>query len=564
MALRVVPFGGFDGFSDLPIVGTHFYSQGFVPSLYGMGTQYSMVDKFNSATHGGMGQIHYQDVFEGYLHFQDDAGQIWKEQTPGAYDFTNVRSPDGNGAGMMADQYGNLLYINGSSNNQLGTFDGSSWTDNYQSLDSGQHPMTWYEDLRLIANNNKVACLFSDGTYSDSAFTLPTNMTITAIKAGPTGILIGANLDNQGAIILWDGNSPRSKVPWKWTPGGILAIDTYGENWIVKTQRQAIVTNGMTVSELFGVFDDPLSFNNYDNTHVLPQQMLLVNGILIFTITTTTSNTLQYGKMKPGVYLYLIARKAWAYIPVPTGETFNLFVTSLAIDISGNRITVGYHASGVNHIAALVPQPPSQATFISEQLGLGRIKYQRLYFGPTDKTLEAVVLNLGILNSSTASEAISFNVSLKIYNFKRQLWGHIQTSGPSSAYNQLIVDATVAGVYDAQVGDEVTILEGVNAGFVAHITAIANDGANNETWTLDTSAANYTEVGNGIQVQPFIFVKRQTFTSLEQLKNIFFSVNSIKGKQFLVKLVFDGIQSGLGIELLTSYWVFNDIGYTQT
>ena len=563
--LRVVPFGASDGFSDLPVAGTHFYSQGFVPSLLGMGTMYSIVDKANSTTYSALGQVRHQAVLNNYLYLQDNSGQIWKESTPNGYNITNVRSPGGFGSGMMADQYGNLFYSCGSSNNQLGKFDGAStWNDSFQSLDGGNHPMTWYEDLILIANNNKVACIFSDGTYSDNAFTLPSNMTIAAIKAGPTGILIGANLANQGAIILWDGNSLRSRVPWKWTSGQILSIATYGENWVVKTQRGTFVTNGTTVSELFGVFDDLLSFNNYDNTYVLPQQMLLVNDMLVFAITTTTANTKQFGKMKPGIYLYMIARKAWAYIPVPTGETYNLYVFSVFLDSSSNRLTIGYTAGGVNHVAALVPQPPTKAMFVSEVLGHGRIKYQRVFFGPTDKTVEAVVLNLSILNSITAAPTLSFNVSLKIYNFKRQLWGHITTSNTSTAYNQLVVDATASGAYDAQVGDEVTILEGNNAGFIAHITAITNDGTSTETWTLDTAATNYTAYGLSVQVQPFVLVKKQTFTSITELTNIFFSVNSIKGKQFLIKFVFDGIATNLGLELLTSYWVFNDLGYNQT
>jgi hypothetical protein len=562
--LRIVPFGASSGFSDLPIAGTHFYSQGFIPSLNGIATMYSIVDKANSTTISGLGQVRHQATLNNILYVQDNVGKIWAEQNAGQYNFALVRNPGGNGSGMKADQYGNLFYSCGSSNNQLGKFDGTTWNDTFQSLDSGQHPMTWYEDLILIANNFKIACLFSDGTYSDNAFSLPSNMTITAISAGPTGILIGANLYDRGAIILWDGNSLRSKVPWKWTSGQILSISPYGENWIVKTQRGAFITNGTTVSELFGVFDDLLSFNNYDSGFVFPQQMLLVNDILVFLITSTSGNTKQFGKMKPGVYLYMLAHKAWAYIPVPTGETYNLSVYSVALDAVFNRITIGYTAGGVNHVAALVAKSPSKAMYVSEIVGHGRIKYQRVYFGPTDKTVEAVVLNLGILNSITEFPALSFNVALKIYNFKRTLWGHATTSSTAGAYNQVIVDATGTNAYDAQVGDEVTILEGNNAGFIAHITAITNDGTSTETWTLDTAATNYTAYGLSVQVQPFVLVKKQTFTSLAELKNIFFSVNSIKGKQFLIKIVLDGIATNLGLELLTSYWVFNDLGYNQT
>lgn len=566
MALRTVPFGGYEGFSDSPIPGTHFYSQGFVPSMYGAATQYSMISGQSSAGIGGLGSVQHMAILNGILYVQDDSGQIWKETTRGAFNFTRVRNPGGTGAGLMADQYGNLFYACGTTNNQLGKYDGTLnvWNDTFQTLQDGQHPMTWYEDLILVADNFNVDCLFSDGSWSNTAFNLPSEMAITAIKAGKTGILIGANLAGQGKIILWDGNALRSKTPWISVDGQILAIDTYGDNWIVKTTRAVHITNGYTISEMFGVFDDPLSFNNYDSIEVLPQQMALVNGILLFCITSTTGNLAQYGKMKPGLYMYFISRHAWTYIPVPSRETLSLFMNALLVDTTNDRIAVAYSSGGVNYVAKLVAQPPAQALLVSEMLGAGRIKYQRIYFGPTDKTVEAVILNLGILNSSTQATAISFSASLKIYNFKRQLWGHAVTSGNASAGNQLIIDATIAGTYDAHVGDEVTVLEGNNAGQIGHITAITNDGLSNETWTLDASFSNNTLEGVNVQVQPFTLVKRQTFTNLSELKNIFFSVNSIKGKQFLIKIVLDGITAGLALELLTSYWIMNDLGTTQT
>ena len=67
-----------------------------------------------------------------------------------------------------------------------------------------------------------------------------------------------------------------------------------------------------------------------------------------------------------------------------------------------------------------------------------------------------------------------------------------------------------------------------------------------------------------MQVQPYVLVKKQTFTGLTSLKNIFWSINSVKGKQFLAKFVLDGMGSNLAVELMTSYFVFNDIGYDQT
>jgi hypothetical protein len=252
---------------------------------------------------------------------------------------------------------------------------------------------------------------------------------------------------------------------------------------------------------------------------------------------------------------------------VATGNTANIAINSLFVDVNfNNRIMIGYRDSqlGVNYIAALTNTPPTRATYVSEAIGIGRPHFQRVYYGPTDKTAEGVVMNLGILNSITDPATITLSVALKVYNFKRQLWGYALTNASLSNKATLQVDGTASTTYDAHVGDEVTILNGINAGQVAHITAIANDAANNETWTLDTTLTGQTESAVLLQVQPFVLVKKQTFTGLTSLKNFFWSVNSIKGKQFLAKFVIDGMGSNLAVEMQTSYFVFNDIGYDQT
>src|SRR5438309_11860151 len=100
MALRILPFGAFEGFSDVAVAGTHYYSQGFTPSLFGAGTMYSILNKADSGAIVGMGNIKsFAKGPSGAMFAQDDAGNILKEQTPGVYDFTIVRTPGGNGAG---------------------------------------------------------------------------------------------------------------------------------------------------------------------------------------------------------------------------------------------------------------------------------------------------------------------------------------------------------------------------------------------------------------------------------------------------------------------------------
>jgi hypothetical protein len=529
---------------------------------------YSIVNKRDSVTVSTMGNIKYYAIANGAMYAVDDAGHVLKETTPGVYDFSIVRSPGGNGAGLLGDQYGNLLYAQ---NSQLGKYDGSTWTDNFKSLTTGQHPMDTYEDLRVIGNGSNVAVLFSDDTFNSAALSLPSQMTVVAVKAGPTGILIGANFGYQGALILWDGNATRSKTPWKWTKGQILSIEKYGEVWIVKTQRGTFVTNGYTIKQLFGVFDDPLSFKSYDNANVLPQQMTVVNDTLIFAITGLANGPLsyEYGKMKPGIYLYSLSRKTWNYITVATGNTITLDINSVFADINyNNRILIGYRdrKAGNNYIATLTNTPPTRAQLVSEPLGIGRPHYQRVYFGPTEKIAEALILNIGILNSITDPATDTFNVTLKIYNFKRQLWGTQITTASISGNNKVQVDGTNTAFSKGVVGDEVTVLDGTNAGQIAHIGSIANAGLSNETWTLDTTLTGQTENNVHLNVQPWTLIEKKAFSNLSQLSNIYFNLSqpSPRGKQFLAKVVLDGIGANLALELQTSYFVFNDLGYDES
>src|SRR4051812_26325253 len=121
--IRALPFGSFSGFSDTERPGTSYYTQGLTQSASGIGTLYRIVNKIDSSSVAGMGNITYFATGPGGARFaQDDAGNILKEGTPGVYDFSIVRSPGGNGCGLMGDQYGNLFYANGASNNQLGKY----------------------------------------------------------------------------------------------------------------------------------------------------------------------------------------------------------------------------------------------------------------------------------------------------------------------------------------------------------------------------------------------------------------------------------------------------------
>lgn len=553
MALKAVPIRSLRGFSDKKLRDAHYYSQGFSPSEFGAALLYSVVKRKDSTDISGLGAIKYFARAGLNAYAQDDNGKIYKEATSGAYDFALARSPaSSNGAGLLGDQKSRLLYA---ANSVLGMYDGATWTDSWKTgLEFWQHPMDTYEDSVLVANKYKVALLAADDSWNTSAFTLPSSFTVDALRSGVNGILLGANYGYQGVLILWNMITDRAIAPWKWVNGNILAIERYGSAWIVLTQREVLLTDGYNVRRLFGFPDDRMAFNGFE-TSILPQRMTIV-GDTIVLLSTARSPVMnhEFGRMKPGVYLIDIPTGYWSFIPVSTLNTKSIdLYSAFADNTSDQRILLGYrdNALSKSYIATLSASGSSVAQFVSEELGVGS----------NQKSAEAVILNLGLSSERVAPTTLTFNVAIKIYSFKRQLWGRQQTNATAGAANQIRVDGTNANLYNAQIGDEVTVLEGSNAGQVRHITAIANDGASNETWTLDSALPNTTGFPIYLNVQPFKLVEKKTFSGISELKNLYFDVkNKYKGKKFLVKVVIDGM-TDTQLELQESLFVYNDLGY---
>jgi hypothetical protein len=559
---KTIPFGNVYGFGNNRsirrlgkrfIIIESYYSQGMRKSMFGITPVYVVSKVKSSDDISGLGNIKYFAQMGIYLYAQDDVGKVYKEATAGQLDFgAAVHSPGGNGSGMIGDQKGRLLYANGATNANLGMYDGSTWTDSWQSLQSWQHPMDLYEDLVVIGNKNNVAVLFTDDSFNASALGMPSSVAVSAVRTGQKGILIGANLGYDGILILWDGNATRSLAPWIWTRGQVLSIERYHTGWLVVTQKEILFTNGYTTTVLFEFIDSPFSFSNWV---VNPQGTLVVNDkLIILQQEQITQQTSEFGRMKPGVYIFDIGMKTFEFAPVHTQNTITVIPQAIFMTKSYSQsIVLGYTdvALSKNYISTLGTSGPSTALYISESVASGA----------TEKSAEMVALNFGVSTEKADAQPLTFTVSAKVYNFKRPLWSRQVTTASTGSKSTVRVDATAANMNQAKAGDEVTILQGLNAGQIRHITSIANPGASNETWTLDSDLPNVSEVGIWMNVQPFVLLdKKQTFTSLAEMRKVVFNAStSVTGKEFLVKVVFEDM-SGVQPEMHDSLFQYQDLG----
>ncbi|MGE0126677.1 MAG: hypothetical protein AB7U82_01135 [Blastocatellales bacterium] len=554
--LKVETFKNFGGFGTGGQPGEYFYSQGMNKSQFGVVSGWK-VAKVKDNADSGMSSLSLINFFTqgnfgstNYVYGFDASGNLYRS-TLGLGNWSlerTVNSVSSHGNGLLFDQKNRLLYRN---DRYLGmTSDGSSFTDNWKDLGASYSTtdlcqMDNYEDWVVIANLNAVAVLnVTDDSLNNVALNLPAGYKVRCVRAGRTGILIGLNFNNKGAVLLWEPNYTRSIAPWVWFNANIKAIIPSDEGWIVITSRGIYLTNGYTRTDILETLPDTRKNSGSILNNLLPQGAETVEQYLAFWGGGS------FNRNKAGLWLLDLNTKLFEFAPASNDVTYN--VTGGAIFFDNNFTT---HLSFTTNtpskkiIGKLNNINPSHALLITEPLGQG---------GST-KVAEGVKLSFGLDTKQYETPVLTFDVSVKIANLTRNIWNYAQTRAASASANILKIDGTLFS-YHARVGDEVTVLEGVNAGQVRHILSVANAGLNTEEWTLDSALPSNTEINVYLSIAPFKLVKKYSFNNISELKELYFDVqNRIKGKKFLVEILLENLQSNLELELYEGQLIYDEL-----
>jgi len=153
-----------------------------------------------------------------------------------------------------------------------------------------------------------------------------------------------------------------------------------------------------------------MGFTNYT---VAPQALVVVNNKLLFLQQSSTTNS--FARVKAGLYIFDLATTLFEFVPMSTMNTRSVFPLAIyAPKSTTQEILIGYSDSFLskNYIGKLTVSGGSAATFIPQILAASG----------TEKAAEAVILNLGVNTVQSAPHPITFNVAMKVYTFKRQLW----------------------------------------------------------------------------------------------------------------------------------------------
>lgn len=407
----------------------------------------------------------------------------------------------------------------------------TEFTDNWQDCGSVLTSYLYcqpfmYEGDILIPRQDDISRFNStDSSFNDDGdhiFDTPDGYYWRCGAPGPMGVLLGLEPihGNASFLVLWDNFSDRSIAPWIPLSSKVQAIEPYGGGWIVITEREILYSNGYSARVLSEGFDPKLGAESFS---VIP------NGLKVSQDHVVIANAIGgYSRKRSGIYVYDVKEDSYDYVAPLGGHTYNVTPLALHIDLE-KEINASYSTTtpARKYLSTLTDDAAAKAYVISKPLALdGNAKY-----------LGAVRANFAVIDGA---ETISGTITAKVASMNRRLFGLQKAKIAGSAANQITVDGTTLS--DVETGDEITVMEGANAGITLHISSISGQGTSSEVWTLDGNLDSNIEQDAYISITPFKKVATKTLSNATELRDMFFDArNRPKGKQYLVKVALSGL-----------------------
>ena len=492
------------------------------------------------------------------IYAHEEAGDILKCQDELATAYVNwslahTCSTSSSGNGLIVDHSSSqrLLYIQ---DEWVGSYDGVVWYDTFMDLGWSlaiPKPADIYEDWVVIANGSTVALLnITDDSKTYNAFNFPPDFIGKDVKSGKEGVLLGANFNQRGVLALWDCIADRSIAPWLWIDR-ILGMAKYQGIWVVATGKNIILTNGYSILRTYEPPDISFSGTNFAPQN--PHGMIVDGDRLLIA----RGSSARFDRAKSGMFVLDLITGSWEFIPASTGNTYDSILFGAMFKTTNNNKYISYADSSLSpaqdYIGKITDSPMDISYIISNPIGDS---------SPTQKELEAVILKLGhSLRHDTVYSDPDWNIQIKAYNFKRLLWARGAAASTAAIAIQIPVDGTVNGYNIAEIGDEITVMEGLNAGVIRHIADISYKGTIREMWTLDTALSSAIKITEEVNVSPFkkIGEKKINTANIKDDRLYVPIKNKVLGRRFLIKIVVDRNEMVPNIEQIAG--VYNDLGY---
>lgn len=381
--------------------------------------------------------------------------------------------------------------------------------DNYQ---YGRQIIEFDEDFYIL-NGDYLAIVDSSMAYTAAHKAIESGWIGRCGASNGDTMAVGCNKNNLGKIFFWDKHS-NGWIKKISLDNEIQSIIPYGNHYIYICGNALWITDGYNkrrLSQFPGTKErDDVVVN--PKGMIVIQDRVIINGVI---------NGL--GKNKMGIWTYDILKDEWTYSPYDPSAgaekaSYGAGRGILFFDSWLNYIFYSFTNSGLGWTNQKIlsqfwlDNESTRGTVITEPIRLGK-----------NACVKKIEVNLvqNLKDYSNASGK-SKTMTCKLSDCTRPLWRYQQANADSTNKSKIQVDGSSVGYADAQVGDEIFILDGWNGHLRRRITAIANDGTNTEEWTLDSDLAELTKDTTTITVMPFQLYDMDEKTISDETKTLEF------------------------------------------
>jgi len=563
MALKLEYINSFLGFGDGNKSGEYFFSQNMRRVGKSLEPRWRMVKSADNSTSSSMylmDDINWfaerEESGNTFIYAIDTGGDIFKTQdlqdswSKVSPVFTNA----GKGNGLIVDQTSSQRVLF-AQDKHLGMYDGVTWNSDWKDflwdIDADPRPLDTYKDWIVCGNSSTVAILnVTDDSWNAEALTFPKGAKIVDLKSGRNAILVGVNFQNEGALVLWDPETDKSLAPWIWLKGKIKSITKYKGIWIVSAGNEFLVTNGYQIVDTFRPPDVKTSDSTFGPSY--PSGATSIKDLFLVNCGEDFQT-----RRRKGIYIYDFVSRLWEFATAHS-EFFTTHSFKALFSSSNQAIYASYdYKVGVsrNCIGRLLSDSTGRSSGEEQTTEHAYVMSPKFGKSGNKKKAKGIVLDYGFSNLTRDYNVPNIDLLVSIYDYQRQLWAYGQTSSTSTRQAEIHVDGTASTARDnAEVGDQIMIGEGVNAGQSKYITEITGEGTVEEKYVLDSNLDDLSETAITFNIIPFKRVGKKTIDSRTIKNNRYYLPikNSIVGKNFMVKVEMKGTTTtfrldGLGL-----------------
>jgi len=388
-----------------------------------------------------------------------------------------------------------------------------------------------YGDIYYFTNGNYLGKILADESAVDADFKpLPAKHQAVALSVNNEKILVSANYNGRGVLLLWDGasdgwnNSIKFDVP-------IASLVEYSSGWIFVSQGDVYYTDGWQLQKLYSLNQSKI-ISSFTLTPASHNGLVINNGFLYCANATSDTNLLDRG-----VYAINLnnINNGFTHIRAKTATRANGLVTSIfinnrfagyaSIEVGGIGF-VSYIASGTNSSPyqdkSMIMMIPFADMVKVVGVGLNLSRYLKDY-------------------NNDITTATSRTVQVSIGDGNRGLISRVQTTsvGPTTTF---MVNGVI--YINNEIGDQIYVnnREDATFGERTFITGITDKGGTAETWETSPALSGVHGAYLELKMLRVKSLGRKTI-GYNQLKDevFFFTANPIlTNKLFIEIVVFSG------------------------